>query len=150
MEDNLSKIFDAYNPPLSSSGKFMSRLQRNMEIVDDLQRQLALQKRRSRKAVIAAAVTGFIFGAAAMLTFPYISAFILYLLSLMQLPAAFSVQYGDMLIWIAICLTECALAFIAYDISMLLSGKPFSNPINSAYLCSRKHNKIEKDSEYGI
>lgn len=74
MEDkDLQKLFQAFQPDLSSDSGFMSTLLANMQKVELLKRQQEVARRQNRIAVAVAAVTGFIAGVVFMLILPYIS-----------------------------------------------------------------------------
>lgn len=75
MEDkDLQKLFQSFQPELSSESRFMSTLLANMKKVEFLRRQQEIERRQNRIAVAIAAVTGFISGVIFMLAMPYISA----------------------------------------------------------------------------
>lgn len=61
-DDKIRELFSRFDPELPSESLFMSRLKRNMEAVELVKRQTAAVRRRSRKAVIAAAIAGFVVG----------------------------------------------------------------------------------------
>ncbi len=75
-DDRLQDIFKEFEPELSSSFQFMTRLQKNMEAVEIVKQYHAAQKRRNRWAVAVAAVSGFVVGVVMTLLFPYITEWI--------------------------------------------------------------------------
>jgi len=78
MEDkDLQKLFQSFQPELSSDSRFMDTLLANMKKVEFLKRQQAIARRQNRIAVAVAAVTGFVAGVVFMLVMPYVSAFLL-------------------------------------------------------------------------
>ncbi len=75
-DDKLKDIFREFEPELSSSFQFMTRLQKNMEAVEIVRQYHAAQKRRNRWAVAIAGVAGFAVGVIMTLLFPFITEWI--------------------------------------------------------------------------
>ncbi len=75
-DDKLKDIFREFDPELSSSFQFMSRLQKNMEAVEIVKQYHAAQRRRNRWAVAIAGVAGFAVGVIMTLLFPLITEWI--------------------------------------------------------------------------
>ncbi len=75
-DDRLKDIFREFEPELSSSFQFMTRLEKNMEAVEIVKQYHAAQKRRNRWAVAIAAVSGFAVGVVMTLLFPFITEWI--------------------------------------------------------------------------
>ncbi|MDE6637883.1 MAG: hypothetical protein K2K32_06580, partial [Muribaculaceae bacterium] len=69
-EDKLKDIFKEFNPELSSSFQFMTKLQKNMEAVEIVKQYNAAQKKRNKFAVTIAAACGFAVGVILTLLFP--------------------------------------------------------------------------------
>lgn len=68
MEDkDLQKLFQSFQPELSSDSRFMDTLLANMKKVEFLRRQQEIARRQNRIAVAVAAVTGFVAGVVFML-----------------------------------------------------------------------------------
>lgn len=65
MEDeSIRRLFDGFTPPAATSDDdFMARLERNMDAVDVVKRQISSDRRRLRGAALVASFTGFIVGA---------------------------------------------------------------------------------------
>ncbi len=73
MEDNdIRDLFRDFSPATSSDADFMTRLRRNMEAVELVREHTMNIRRRSRRAVVAAALSGFVAGVVLTLAFPYI------------------------------------------------------------------------------
>lgn len=62
MDKDIERLFDGYRPPLSDSSVFMERLGRNLDMIEEIRRQNASERVRSRAALAIAAVAGFIAG----------------------------------------------------------------------------------------
>lgn len=72
-DDKIKKIFCDFHPEISSSARFMTKLQENMATVEMLkQHDIALRKRH-RLAVLVAAACGFVVGVILTSLFPLIS-----------------------------------------------------------------------------
>lgn len=66
-QDSLSastfeELFDSYHPTLADSELFNQRLERKLAMIDEIRQSQAAQIHRYRMAVVAAFVTGVIFG----------------------------------------------------------------------------------------
>ncbi len=72
-DDKIKDLFSNFNPTLSSSARFMERLQKNMEIVDMIRSQNQAMRRRNRLAVAIAGISGFAMGVVMTLLFPTIN-----------------------------------------------------------------------------
>ncbi len=75
-DDRLQDIFREFEPELSSSFQFMTRLQKNMEAVEIVKQYHAAQTRRNRWAVAIAGMAGFAVGVVMTLLFPLITEWI--------------------------------------------------------------------------
>ncbi len=65
-DDKIRDLFSAFDPGLSSDIRFMDKLQRNIEAVDEVRRQVATNRRRNRIALAAAVLSGFVAGVVLM------------------------------------------------------------------------------------
>ncbi len=71
-DDKLRTLFNDFKPELSSSFQFMTKLQKNMEMVEILKQHDTALKRRNKLAVAIAAASGFAMGVILTLLFPLI------------------------------------------------------------------------------
>lgn len=71
-DDKIRNIFNDFQPELSSSFQFMSKLQKNMEAVEILKQHNVALRKRNELAVAIAAVSGFVMGIIMTLLFPLI------------------------------------------------------------------------------
>lgn len=71
-DDKLKNLFNDFQPELSSSFQFMTKLQKNMEMVEILKQHDIALKKRNKLAVVIAAVSGFVMGIILTLLFPLI------------------------------------------------------------------------------
>lgn len=74
--DELRSLFDAFDPGLSSTSDFMSRLDRNIERVEVIKEHQRELRRRGRLAVTLAALAGFVAGALLTLAVPVMQAWL--------------------------------------------------------------------------
>lgn len=58
----LQALFDSFQPTLTDSNLFAERLERKLALIDEIRQAQAVQIRRYRMAVVAAFVTGIVFG----------------------------------------------------------------------------------------
>lgn len=75
-DDKLKDLFSNYEPDLSSSFQFMTKLKKNMEAVEIVRQYHAAQKRLNRWAVAIAGMSGFAVGVVMTLLFPFITEWI--------------------------------------------------------------------------
>lgn len=122
-EDNLFEIFSGFNPELPSDNLFMTRLKNNLETVELIRNRTIISKRKNRLAVIIAAVTGFICGIAATLSFPYLKE----LVSSIRLGSVFTtrliVDYDYLIVWSFICIATSLVSYFIYDLSSFFLTK---------------------------
>ncbi len=71
-DDKLRNLFNDFQPELSSSVQFITKLQKNMDMVEILKQHEIALKRRNRLAVVIAAACGFVTGIILTLLFPLI------------------------------------------------------------------------------
>lgn len=74
--DNLKELFGNFNPGLSSGNDFMARLQQRMDTIDMVRQYNTELRRRNRKAVMIAALAGFIMGVVLTLLMPLAGAWV--------------------------------------------------------------------------
>lgn len=72
-DDKLKSLFLDFEPELSSDRLFMEKLQRNLNSVEIIKQHTAEVRARNKKAVVAAALVGFIVGFLLSLSLPYLS-----------------------------------------------------------------------------
>lgn len=71
-DDKLRQLFNDFRPEMSSSSQFMTRLQKNMEVVEILKQHNKSLKKRNRLAVVIAAFCGFATGVILTSLYPLI------------------------------------------------------------------------------
>lgn len=127
MEDEkLKELFGRFNPELSSDRQFMDRICRGIDSVEMIKRHTAELHRRSRKAVVVAALAGFIVGVLFMLALPYISSAVANLHALLPDSSILYTLTDNYLIaaWLLIGTTSVITALNTYDLTLhLLSTK---------------------------
>lgn len=72
-DDKLKSLFSNFEPELSSDFLFMNKLKRNLNSVELIKQHTVEVRSRSRKAVVIAAIVGFIVGFLFSLSLPYLS-----------------------------------------------------------------------------
>lgn len=75
-DDKLKDIFTNFNPETTDSDDFVMKLQTKLDAIDVIKEDTHKQQTRTRRAVVAAAVAGFISGVIFSLTIPYLGAFL--------------------------------------------------------------------------
>lgn len=75
-DDKLRDIFNDFQPELSSSFEFMTKLQKNIEMVEILKQHNIALKRRNKLAAAIAAMSGFVTGVILTLLFPLIESWV--------------------------------------------------------------------------
>ena len=81
-DDKLKDIFAGFNPEISDSADFMAGLNRHLELAELARQRLEAARRRSKRAVIIAAIAGFGGGVMSALCYP----------ALLRLAASWSVE----------------------------------------------------------
>lgn len=125
MDDDLKKLFDDFNPELSSGFRFMDRLQQKMESVEIVREHYAEQKRRNRKAVVIAAMTGFLVGLVFSMALPYLGSLVENILRSLPSESAFyhlAANY-QIVVWLLITATSVFAAMSSYDISLAFMNR---------------------------
>ncbi len=124
-DKNIRDLFAGFNPPLPSSpGSFISRLERNMEVVEAARRHTVAMRRRNRLAVIAGAAAGFAAGLVCSRLMPLLSGLITPLdLSGVNIPLP---EWADMTAMASWCLTAvaCGLTALATYEAVMSGLKP--------------------------
>ena len=77
MDDKLQNIFDRFNPPMSSDADFMKRLNRNLDMVELIKRDIVKKQKNHKAAVIIAAGVGFFIGILLTALYPLYSSLII-------------------------------------------------------------------------
>lgn len=121
-DDKLRSLFADFNPELSSDRRFIDRLERNLHSVEIVKRQAAEERSRNRKAMVLAAVAGFVVGVLFSMALPQLTAILAEWL--LTLPGGYVVKvdagYISIFAWIAVGAASVAAALNTYDISLSL------------------------------
>ncbi len=75
-DDKIKELFNDFEPELSSSFQFMTKLKRNMEAVEIVKQHNAALKKRNKLAVAIAGVCGFAVGVILTLLFPLLGCWV--------------------------------------------------------------------------
>ncbi len=116
-DDRLRDIFREFDPELSSSFQFMTRLQKNMEAVEIVKQYHAAQKRRNRWAVAIAGVAGFAVGVIMTLLFPLITEWIASFNFTIPLPHSSALNFDfKYLAWLLVAMVSVFTAVSVYSL----------------------------------
>lgn len=128
-DDKLKSMLTNFEPELSSDFKFMSKLERSLNSVEILKQHAAEVRSRNKKAVVLAAVLGFIVGMLFSLSLPYLSSAVAeWQLSLPGDSMLNALADNFRIIsWIAIGGTSVLTALNTYEVSLSLL-KPKAQP----------------------
>ena len=121
-DDKLKNLFAGFQPPLSSDREFMRSLERRLEAVEMVREHLAAERSRNRKAVVIAAMVGFVAGFLFSLALPYLSAMVAdWKLSLPSAsPLNMVADNFQILAWLAIVMASTLFAVNAFELSTFL------------------------------
>lgn len=116
-EEKITDLFSNFQPELSSSFGFMTKLKRTMEAVEIVKQHNSTLRKRNRVAVAVAAVSGFLMGVVLTLLLPLIrECFSTLDMPLLQF-SGFAVDY--IILWWMVVAAACVLTAInAYEIAM--------------------------------
>ena len=114
-EDKLKDIFKDFNPDLSSDSDFMSRLERSMKAVEIVKHQNAETHRRSKRAIVWAALAGFVAGIVMTILQPYIFKWLGGLDFTISIPSVTTVAIDPgLIVWIATAAISATIAYNTY------------------------------------
>lgn len=123
-KDPVKNILSHFEPKLTSSADFLRRLNRNLEAIEAVKVELDLQRRRNRKAVVIAALSGFLTGCLCMMLLPYIktaAATWLVAQSYTSLATTFINQFM-IVAWAITGITSVIISLNTYDIAKSILG----------------------------
>jgi len=122
-DDKLKSLFCDYQPRLTSDKDFMASLGKQLMTVDLVKSQLKNRQRSRRIAAVAAVATGFVMGVISTLCYPILADFIhSAAMSSSAMTANLIETYGNISIWIPICVITMAASYVAYDITFLTTA----------------------------
>lgn len=125
MQDNeLKDLFHNFEPKLPPDRDFMDRLQQKLDAVEFIRQHNAVLKRRQKKAVILAALAGFLVGCAFSLCLPYIGERISHL-SLSLPDGTFWKTLADMYLpatWCVMAILSGLTVLKTYELSLAIMG----------------------------
>lgn len=123
-DKGIGTLFADYRPDLTSDFVFMQRLERNLDAVEIVRERNEATRRRGRRALVAAALAGFVVGALLTLAVPYMTKAVNDLLSstvLESLPA----RTGYLASWL---IAAAATMFASVTTFTSLSGSGDGSP----------------------
>lgn len=127
MEDkDIRQLFADFQPAITDNGRFMSRLQHQLDIVDMVKTRSADVRKATRRAAIIAGVTGFVTGFLLSLALPYLVQFVSRL-HLDNFHWGINIDVTNIyttLSWLLIGIVSTLLAINAYSLSLALTHHP--------------------------
>ncbi len=125
-DDKIKDLFAAFTPELTSDTGFMRRLERNMEAVEIVKRRNAEVRRSNRRAVVLAALTGFVCGVVLTLLMPFISPLIVSAAGALRLPfidAEAISSVANIVCWIIVGAAAVAASLSTYESAMSVAAR---------------------------
>ena len=113
MDDSIKKLFEDFNPGLSSDADFMKRLNDRLDAGEYIKEKAAADSRRNRLSLWVASLAGFLAGSLTTLAVPYLTE----LLASLKIAS----EYASSIPWIAVAAMAIVSALSAYDLSGALS-----------------------------
>ncbi|MDE6198632.1 MAG: hypothetical protein K2G06_02155 [Muribaculaceae bacterium] len=117
-EDKYTSLFDNFNPDMSPDSLFIHCLEQNLQAVEIVKKHTVEMQRRNRKAIIIAAITGFIVGLLSSFCYPFLLKTINSIAISGTAFATHISDYGSVYIWTLICLLTGILTYSAYDLTL--------------------------------
>lgn len=116
MEDEKIKdIFKEFDPELSSSFQFITKLQKNMEAMEIVRQYNETQKRRNKWAVAIAGICGFAMGVIMTLLLPFITDWVASISFALSLPPTLNFTY---IVWLLIATVSVLTTVSVYEIAL--------------------------------
>lgn len=123
MEDNQIKdLFSNFDPELSSGPLFISRLRHRLDAVELVRERIAAERRRSRRAILIAAISGIVAGMLMTLMFPVICSWLISLAH--KIPCIHLRDAAGQIITLMLATAiSVTIAVNAYDITLSLNRR---------------------------
>lgn len=116
MEDEKIKdIFKEFDPELSSSFQFITKLQKNMEAMEIVRQYNETQKRRNKWAVAIAGICGFAMGVIMTLLLPFITDWVASISFALSLPPTLNFTY---IVWLLIATVSVLTTVSVYEVAL--------------------------------
>lgn len=109
--DKFKELFADFKPEISDSADFMARFNSNLRLAEEVRRQIQTSRRKSRRAVIIAALAGFAGGAVSTICYP----------ALERTVALVAPDVASTLTWAIFSAIIIGLIFTAYDLALAFS-----------------------------
>lgn len=123
MDDRLKQIFDDFNPQLGSDTEFMRRMERQIHTIEVIKEETAALRRKSRRAIAVAALTGFVVGMLSSLTLPWLGE----MAAAVEAPAKTITRFFADNYLVVACLAIATASILtsinAYEISMAVQSR---------------------------
>lgn len=118
-DDKIKDLFSSFEPEMPSDFQFMARLRRSMEAVELVKQHNLAMRRRNKKAVVIAALSGFAAGVLLTLLFPLVGDWISVVsISIPHMGISpITIEY-QLVAWIVVAIVSVLIAFNVYEIAM--------------------------------
>ncbi len=126
MEDNdIKSLFAGFKPDMGPDFDFMARLEQRLDSVEFVKQQTAQVKARCRRAVVFAALAGFVAGFLCSLLLPYLQVAVANWQPTLPDNAFVHTLVGhfNVIAWLIIALTSIIAALNTYELSLALSSR---------------------------
>ncbi|MCM1349511.1 MAG: hypothetical protein NC338_08880 [Firmicutes bacterium] len=118
-DENIKQIFRNYNPELTPATDFISKLEKNLDMIEAVRQQNIQLKKHNKLAVAIAAICGFIVGTIFALLLPLVGGYLSTLTINEPVIFSASTMISPVTIaWILTALTSIITSVNAYEIAM--------------------------------
>ncbi|MCM1077408.1 MAG: hypothetical protein NC411_08630 [Bacteroides sp.] len=124
-DDKIRELFSNFEPDMTSDFTFMTKLQRNMNAVEIVKEHNQALRRRSRTAVVVAAIAGLLTGVIMTLLFPLIIDQISDInISIPMIGLKLSKVDCRLVAWIVMATASCLMSLNVYEMMMVRKKIP--------------------------
>lgn len=121
-DDEIKKIFQEYDPELSSDYLFINRLKRNLDSVEIIKKHNSEQRKIYKKAVYIAVFTGFIVGFMLALFIPQLEEIIMNMKPFVDYSSSLTISSDSLfvILWLIVGSVSVIFSYNAYELSIFL------------------------------
>ena len=117
LEDKqIRELFDGFEPNNGGDDAFIERVEQNLRAVDNAREMIGDTRRLQRRAVVIAALVGFISGIASVLCYSIIKQLVTSVLAAADIHIVIDGLPAGVLAWAMICTIVTGLSYVAYDL----------------------------------
>ena len=114
-DEALRALFANFNPPMQSSTDFMRCLDNKLNSVEIIKQRYAMERRRSKRAVVISGICGMVTGILLSAIFPSICRLFLSVLDILRYSGDFPI--ADIVTWAVIAAASVGVAGAGYNLS---------------------------------